>query len=103
MLCLLLQLCVHYTDCPRETSRLRQERRAELRCVLLGARQPKHGADEVVQAVVRHLQADVGAVQGRRSVHVSELVEVSAYQRDHLPAGGERKKKKRLSDLTEQR
>lgn len=52
---------------------------------------------------MRHLQADVGAVQGRRSVHVSELVEVSAYQRDHLPAAGQRKKKKRLSDLAGQR
>lgn len=41
---------------------------------------------------MRHLQADVGAVQGRRSVHVSELVEVSAYQRDHLPAGGGKEK-----------
>lgn len=37
---------------------------------------------------MRHLQADVGAVQGRRSVHVSELVEVSADQGDHLPAAG---------------
>lgn len=72
--------------------RLRQEGRAELRRVLLGARQREHGADEVKQAVVRHLQADVGAVQGRRSLHVSGVVEVSAYKGDHLPpAGGWRK------------
>lgn len=73
---------------PGEASRLRQEGSAELRCHLLGARRPEHGVDEVKQAVVRHLQADVCAVQGRRSVDVSELVEVPADERDHLPAAG---------------
>lgn len=87
---------------PGETLRLREEGNAELSRVLLAARQPEHGADEVKQAVVRHLQADVGAVQGRRSLQVSDVVEVSAYQGDHLPAAGETRRK-RLNAVTEQR
>lgn len=52
--------------------------------LLLGHRQSEDGVDEIVEAVVRHLQADVGAVKRRRPLQMGHLVEVSTYERDHL-------------------
>ena len=47
-------------------------------------------ADEVVEAVVGDLEADVAAVQRGRALHLGHLAEVAAYQRNHLSGGGER-------------
>lgn len=51
---------------------------------LLLLRQSEHRVDEIVEAVVRDLQADVGAVKRRRSLQLGHLMQVLTYQRDHL-------------------
>lgn len=50
--------------------------------------QAERRADEVVEAeAVGHLEADVGAVERRRALHLRHLVEVATNQRNHLSVG----------------
>ncbi len=53
-------------------------------CWLFSYWQTKDGVNEIIEAVVWDLQADVGAVKRRSPLHLGHLMKVSTDQRHHL-------------------